>query len=102
VRPAINRRDFIKAFGLGAATLAVKGCISDRKLAAGKPDVDKPNFIVIFTDDQGYADVGCFGAKGFETPNLDQMAAEGAKFTSFYSRAFTRPPLSARRHGRHC
>ncbi len=43
-----------------------------------------PNVVIIFTDDQGYADVGCFGAEGFETPNLDKMAAEGRKFTSFY------------------
>jgi len=43
-----------------------------------------PNFVVIFTDDQGYADVGCYGAVGFETPNLDRMAAEGTRFTSFY------------------
>jgi arylsulfatase len=44
-----------------------------------------PNIILIFIDDQGYADVGCYGAKGFETPNLDQMAAEGMRFTSFYA-----------------
>jgi DNA-binding NarL/FixJ family response regulator len=37
----------------------------------------KPNFIIIFTDDQGYADLGCYGAKGFITPNLDQMASDG-------------------------
>ncbi|WP_231739964.1 sulfatase family protein [Thalassoglobus polymorphus] len=43
-----------------------------------------PNVVIIFTDDQGYADVGCFGSEGFETPNLDKMAAEGRKFTSFY------------------
>jgi len=43
-----------------------------------------PNIVVIFTDDQGYADVGCFGAKGFETPNLDRMAREGMRFTDFY------------------
>jgi arylsulfatase A-like enzyme len=43
-----------------------------------------PNFVVIFTDDQGYADVGCYGAVGFETPNLDRMAEEGTRFTSFY------------------
>lgn len=44
-----------------------------------------PNVVVIFTDDQGYGDVGCFGAKGFVTPNLDRMAQDGIRFTSFYS-----------------
>ncbi|HWL08901.1 MAG TPA: sulfatase [Planctomicrobium sp.] len=43
-----------------------------------------PNIVLILTDDQGYADVGCFGAQGFETPHLDQMAREGRKLTSFY------------------
>ena len=45
---------------------------------------DQPNIVIIFTDDQGYADVGCFGAESFETPNLDKMASEGMKFTDFY------------------
>lgn len=45
----------------------------------------KPNFIVIFTDDQGYQDVGCFGSPNIKTPHLDRMASEGRKFTSFYS-----------------
>ena len=44
-----------------------------------------PNVVIIFTDDQGYADVGVFGAKGFKTPNLDQMAAKGVKFTHYYA-----------------
>ena len=43
-----------------------------------------PNFIVIFTDDQGYGDLGCYGAKGFETPNIDAMAEDGMLFTDFY------------------
>ena len=43
-----------------------------------------PNVVIIFTDDQGYADVGCFGAVGFETPNLDRMATEGRRFTNFH------------------
>ena len=43
-----------------------------------------PNIVIILTDDQGYADVGCFGAKGFQTPNLDRMAREGMRFSSFY------------------
>ena len=44
----------------------------------------KPNIVLIFTDDQGYADVGVFGAKGFATPNLDRMAAQGRTFTNFH------------------
>ena len=44
----------------------------------------KPNIVIIFTDDQGYADVGKFGAEGFETPNLDRMAEEGAVFRNFH------------------
>jgi len=45
---------------------------------------EKPNVVVVFTDDQGYSDVGCYGAEGFETPHLDKMAKEGTRFTSFY------------------
>jgi arylsulfatase A len=44
----------------------------------------QPNIIVLFADDLGYGDLGCFGAKGYSTPNLDRMADDGMKFTSFY------------------
>jgi len=44
-----------------------------------------PNVIIIYTDDQGYNDVGCFGAPDIQTPYLDQMASEGVKMTSFYA-----------------
>ncbi|MFL2929151.1 MAG: sulfatase [Opitutales bacterium] len=47
--------------------------------------VKKPNFIVIFTDDQGYQDLGCFGSPKIKTPEIDKMAREGARFSSFYS-----------------
>ena len=56
----------------------------------------KPNFIVIFTDDQGYQDVGCFGSPNIKTPVLDRMASEGMKFTDFYAMA---PICSASRAG---
>src|SRR5690242_11868967 len=49
---------------------------------ASKPQ--KPNIVIIFTDHQGYADVGKFGAEGFTTPNLDRMADEGAVFRNFH------------------
>lgn len=44
-----------------------------------------PNIVLIFIDDMGYADVGVYGAKGYETPNLDQLASEGMRFTDFYA-----------------
>jgi len=44
----------------------------------------KPNFIIIFTDDQGYNDLSCFGSKKIKTPFLDQLAKEGRKFTNFH------------------
>jgi len=46
-----------------------------------------PNFILIFTDDQGYQDLGCFGSPLIKTPRIDRMAAQGVRFTSFYSAA---------------
>lgn len=48
---------------------------------------DRPNVIIIFTDDQGYNDLGCFGSPDIRTPNIDRMAAEGMRLTSFYSGA---------------
>ena len=44
----------------------------------------QPNFVIILTDDQGYADLGCFGGDHVQTPRIDQMASEGAMLTSFY------------------
>jgi arylsulfatase A-like enzyme len=48
---------------------------------------DKPNIVVIFCDDLGYGDLGCYGHPSIRTPNLDRMAAEGMRFTDFYSAA---------------
>ena len=53
-----------------------------------------PNIVIIFTDDQGYADLGVFGAKGFKTPNIDRLAKEGCKFSNFH---VSQPVCSASR-----
>jgi arylsulfatase A len=50
-----------------------------------KAEEKPPNLIVIFIDDMGYGDLGCFGSKVHRTPNLDKMAAEGIRLTDFYS-----------------
>lgn len=46
---------------------------------------EKPNIIIVFADDQGYQDLGCFGSPNIKTPNIDRLAKEGMRFTSFYS-----------------
>ena len=55
----------------------------------------KPNIVIIFTDDQGYGDLGCFGSKTIRTPNLDRLAKEGRKFTSFMAASSVCSPSRA-------
>src|SRR3989337_2107348 len=62
------------------------------KAQGGKSDV---NFIIIFTDDQGYGDVGCYGHPTLKTPNIDKMAAEGQRWATFYTAANVCTPSRA-------
>ena len=57
---------------------------------------DPLNIVVFFTDDQGWGDLGCQGAVGIPTPNIDRLAAEGVRFTNFYT---AQPVCSASRSG---
>jgi arylsulfatase A-like enzyme len=63
--------------------------------AALLPAAGKPNFVLIFTDDQGYGDLVCFGSKTIRTPHLDRLAKEGRKFTSFMSASSVCTPSRA-------
>jgi arylsulfatase A-like enzyme len=56
---------------------------------------EKPNFIIVFVDDQGYQDLGCFGSPDIRTPRLDQMAKEGTRFTDFYAQTVCGPSRAA-------
>ena len=55
----------------------------------------RPNVLLIFTDDQGYADVGAYGSTFIDTPNIDRLAAEGVRFTQFYAAAAVCTPSRA-------
>ena len=61
----------------------VFSCLAAFSQLAGAAD-RLPNVVIIYTDDQGYGDLGCFGSKTLDTPNIDRMAAEGARLTDFY------------------
>ena len=78
----MKRRDFLKMFGIGAASLAIQrqGCGSESRQPEGRP-----NIVFIIVDDMGWADLGCYGGKQIKTPNIDEMAAQGVRFTDAYS-----------------
>ncbi len=84
-----TRRQFLRTIGAGAAAMAAA------RTFAADDGGEKPNVIVIFTDDQGYQDVGVFGSPDIRTPHLDRMAAEGRKFTDFYVAASVCTPSRA-------
>jgi len=94
----IDRRQFIKALGLGVASLglapgAMPGCLgASQPATAGRKG--NPNIIVIMSDDMGFSDIGCYGGE-IHTPNLDKLAAGGLRFTQFYNTARCCPTRAA-------
>ena len=67
-------------------TLFVSSCDQANQSELTEPPIktSRPNIVIIFTDDMGYADINPFNIADLQTPNLDRMAAEGARFTNFY------------------
>ena len=72
---------------------------SDARAAESEPL--RPNILIIFTDDQGYADLGCTGSETNKTPRMDRLAEEGTRFTDFYAQAVCGPSRSALLTGRY-
>lgn len=76
---------------LAVAALAFAGCTESSKGGGGSGGTggttagSRPNIVFVFADDMGYGDLGSYGNTEVATPNLDQMAAEGVRFTQFYS-----------------
>jgi arylsulfatase A len=77
----LTRRDFLKVLGCGAGSLMAA------RVLRGQERKRRPNVVLIFSDDQGAIDVNCYGAKDLITPNMDQLARTGTRFTQFYSAA---------------
>ena len=76
----MDRRRFLYTLGVGTAGVMALGGSS----VFGKdpnPGDRKPNIIFILADDLGYGDLGCYGQRLIETPNIDALAAEGIRFT---------------------
>jgi len=75
-----TRREFLRNTGAAGLALTVPGWIT-----ACAPGRRPTNIVLIFTDDQGYGDLGVYGAEGFQTPHVDRLASEGMRFTDFYA-----------------
>ncbi len=82
----ITRRKFLKAGARAVSALLLLTTLAPAiaRSAETPADARRPNFVIIFTDDQGYQDLGVFGSPTIKTPNIDRMAEEGRVFTSFY------------------
>jgi len=93
MRKKLTRRQFVKTLGFAAGALALPGCGGAGRLNQNASK--KPNFVIIFCDDMGYGDLGCYGHPTIRTPNLDRMAAEGQKWTNFYVGASVCTPSRA-------
>jgi arylsulfatase A len=85
----MNRRHFLAST---VATAALAACATPPQLSAS---TRKPNIVLILADDLGYGDLGAFGNGVIRTPNIDRMAAEGAKLTTFYASANVCTPSRA-------
>lgn len=77
----MNRRNFIGGVAASGALMA-SGLLPCRALGQS---AKKPNIVFILADDLGYNDLSCYGQTQFETPNIDRMAREGARFSDFYA-----------------
>ncbi len=90
----IDRRNLPKTIAALASTAAA--CMTPASLIAA----DRPNIVLVMTDDQGYGDLGCHGNPFLKTPNLDKLYAQSTRFTDFHASPTCAPSRSALISGR--
>ncbi|MFC1737562.1 sulfatase [Planctomycetota bacterium] len=80
----MRRRDFLKAVGLGAASVITAGCERTARTFAVGSEANQPNILWLISEDTS-PDLGCYGNELVRTPNLDKLAREGALFTNAFA-----------------
>ena len=90
----IDRRNLPKT--IAALAVAATACMTPASLIAA----DRPNIVLVMTDDQGYGDLGCHGNPFLKTPNLDKLYAQSTRFTDFHASPTCAPSRSALISGR--
>jgi arylsulfatase A-like enzyme len=93
----LSRRKFLKAVSTGVLATAVPSALHFKCSSTG----EKPNILLIFTDDQGYGDVGIHGNHDIDTPSLDALARESVRLDNFRSQSVCSPSRATLLTGRH-
>jgi N-sulfoglucosamine sulfohydrolase len=79
-----TRRDFLKAMGIGAASLTLSGCSGASQLFGAQPDKNRPNILFCLADDWSWPHAGIAGDKVVKTPTFDRVAREGVLFKNAF------------------
>jgi len=80
----LDRRNFMKSFFGAITALAVPGCAGTGQQNLTNQSDSKPNIVLMFLDNIGYGDLGCYGNKAMKTPRIDRFAKQGVRCTDFY------------------
>jgi arylsulfatase A-like enzyme len=96
----MSRRQFMQTAAAGAAGAALGSMARAQPAGAEAEKAGRPNIVLILVDDMGFSDIGCYGSE-IATPNLDRLAARGARFTHMYNSARCCPTRASLLTGMH-